>query len=87
MFPFEDLFQKLFLKFWFVNKHSFGEWGLLVLYGHKEILEIVLLRICPKKKKNVGYGPFKILGERSRAILALLFPKMFHDEFFAFSSC
>ena len=28
-----DLFQKLFAKFWSVNKHGSGEWALLALYG------------------------------------------------------
>ena len=31
-------FQKLFAKFWFVNKHGISEWGLLALYRHKDIL-------------------------------------------------
>ena len=33
-----DPFQKLFAKFWFVQKHGSGEWGLLALYEHEEIL-------------------------------------------------
>ena len=35
---FGDPFQKLFAKFWSVHKHGSGEWGLLALYGHEEIL-------------------------------------------------
>ena len=34
-----DPFQKLFAKFWSVHKHGSGEWGLLTLYGHEEILK------------------------------------------------
>ena len=34
-----DLFQKLFAKFWSVYKHGSGEWGLLALKGHEEILK------------------------------------------------
>ena len=34
-----DPFQKLFVKFWSVKKHSSGEWGLLALYGNEEILK------------------------------------------------
>ena len=34
-----DPFQILFAKFWFVHKHVSGEWGLLALYGHEEILK------------------------------------------------
>ena len=34
-----DPFQKLFAKFWSVHKHGSGEWGLLALYGHEEILK------------------------------------------------
>ena len=62
-------FQKLFAKFWSVNKHGVSEWGLLALYRHKEIL----LNSSRKatKKKN-GLGNFENAGERSRAILALL---------------
>ena len=32
-----DRFQKVFVKFWSINKHGYGEWGLLALYGHEEI--------------------------------------------------
>ena len=31
------LFKKMFAKFWSVNKHGSGEWGLLALYRHEEI--------------------------------------------------
>ena len=34
-----DPFQKLFANFLFVHKHGSGEWGLLALYGHEEILQ------------------------------------------------
>ena len=34
-----DPFQKLFAKFWSAQKHGSGEWGLLALYGHEEILK------------------------------------------------
>ena len=34
-----DPFQKLFAKFLSVHKHGSGEWGLLALYGHEEILK------------------------------------------------
>ena len=34
-----DPFQNLFTKFWSVNKHGSGEWGLFALYGHEEILK------------------------------------------------
>ena len=34
-----DPFQKLFAKFWSIHKHGSGEWGLLALYGHEEILK------------------------------------------------
>ena len=50
------------------NKHGISEWGLLALYGHKGILVNSL-----KATKKNGYGPLKNVGERSRAILALLF--------------
>ena len=33
-----DPFQKVFAKFWCVQKHGAGEWGLLALYWHEEIL-------------------------------------------------
>ena len=33
----DDLFLKLGEKFYSVNKHGSGEWGLLALYGHEEI--------------------------------------------------
>ena len=36
---FGDPFQKLFAKFWSVHKHGSGEWGLLALHGHEEILK------------------------------------------------
>ena len=32
-------FQKLFTKFLSVHKHGSGEWGLLALYRHVEILK------------------------------------------------
>ena len=34
-----DPFQKIFTKFWSVYKHGSGEWGLLALYGHEEIIK------------------------------------------------
>ena len=34
-----DPFYKLFAKFWSVHKHGSGEWGLLALSGHEEILK------------------------------------------------
>ena len=34
-----DPFQKLLSKFWSVHKHGSGEWGLLALYRHEEILK------------------------------------------------
>ena len=34
-----DPFQKVFAKFRSVHKHGSGEWGLLSLYGHEEILK------------------------------------------------
>ena len=34
-----DPFQKVFAKFWSVHKHGSGEWGLLALWGHEEILK------------------------------------------------
>ena len=34
-----DSFQKLFAKFLSVHKHGSGEWGLLALYRHEEILK------------------------------------------------
>ena len=34
-----DPFQKLFAKFCSAPKHSSGEWGLLALYEHEEILK------------------------------------------------
>ena len=34
-----DHFQKLFSKFWSIHKQGCGEWGLLALYGHEEILK------------------------------------------------
>ena len=52
-------FQKLLAKFWSVNKHSSGKWGLLALYGHKESLK------SPEKN---GYGPLKNSGERFFAL-------------------
>ena len=36
---FGDPFQKVFTKFSSVHKHGSGEWGLLALYGHEEILK------------------------------------------------
>ena len=36
---FGDPFIKLFAKFWSVHKHGSGEWVLLALYGHGEILK------------------------------------------------
>ena len=41
-----DPFQNLFAKFWSIHKHSSCEWGLLALYGHKEVLKKNLLRNC-----------------------------------------
>ena len=34
-----DPFQKSFAKFLSVHKHGSGEWGLLALSGHEEILK------------------------------------------------
>ena len=34
-----DPFQKLFGKFWSIHKHGSGEWGLLAIYEHEEILK------------------------------------------------
>ena len=34
-----DPFHKLFAKFRSVHKHGSGEWGLLALKGHEEILK------------------------------------------------
>ena len=34
-----DRFQTLFAKFLSIHKHVSGEWGLLALYGHEEILK------------------------------------------------
>ena len=34
-----DPFQKLFVKFLSIYKHGSGEWGLLALSGHEEILK------------------------------------------------
>ena len=34
-----DPFQKLFAKFLSFHKHGSGEWGLLALWGHEEILK------------------------------------------------
>ena len=34
-----DPFQKLLAKFLSIHKHGSGEWGLLALYGHEEILK------------------------------------------------
>ena len=34
-----DPFYKLFATFLSVHKHDSGEWGLLALYGHEEILK------------------------------------------------
>ena len=48
-----------------------SEWGLLALYGHKEIFVNSSLKAT--KKKKTGKGNLKNSGERSRAILALLF--------------
>ena len=53
----------------FVNKHGISEWGLLALYRHKEIL----VNSSLKEEKKNGKGNLKSSGERSRAILALLF--------------
>ena len=64
------LFQKVFSKFWSFNYHGSGKWELLALYGHKEILQILLLWNC---QKEIAYGPIENSGERSRAILALWF--------------
>ena len=43
-----DPFQKLFAKFWSVNKHGISEWGLLALYEHKEILVNSSLKVTKK---------------------------------------
>ena len=34
-----DPFQKVFAKFWSIHKHGSGEWGLLALYEHEEVLK------------------------------------------------
>ena len=34
-----DPFQNLFAKFLSIHKHGSGEWGLLALYRHEEILK------------------------------------------------
>ena len=34
-----DPVQTVFTKFRSIHKHGSGEWGLLALYGHEEILE------------------------------------------------
>ena len=34
-----DPFQKLLANFLSIHKHGSGEWGLLALYGHEEILK------------------------------------------------
>ena len=34
-----DPFQKLFARIRSVHEHGSGEWGLLALYGHEEILK------------------------------------------------
>ena len=39
-----DPFQKLFAKFRSVYKYGSGEWGLLALYGHEEILKNFFLQ-------------------------------------------
>ena len=64
-------FSELFLKFWSVNKHGISEWRLLALYRHKEILVNSSLKAT--KKKKLARAISKKSGERSRAILALLF--------------
>ena len=33
-----DPVKKLFAKFWSIQKHDYGEWSLLALYGYEEIL-------------------------------------------------
>ena len=38
-FSLGDPFQKQAAKFWSINKHGFGEWGLLELYRLEEILK------------------------------------------------
>ena len=35
----DDPFQKVFPKFCSIHKYCSGEWGLLALYGHEEILK------------------------------------------------
>ena len=47
-----ELFQKLFAKFWFVNKHGISERELLALYRHKEILVNSYLKATKKTKQN-----------------------------------
>ena len=70
-------FPKVFPKFWSVNKHDISEWGLLALYGHKEILVNSSLKVTEK----IGYGHLKNSGERSRAIQGLLFLQHFPEPF------
>ena len=41
-----DPFQKLLAKFWSVHKHGSGEWGLLTLQGHEEILKKIFFEIA-----------------------------------------
>ena len=38
------LFKNLSAKFWYINKHFSGEWGLLTRHGHEEILKNFLLK-------------------------------------------
>ena len=40
---FGDPFQNLFAEFLSILKHGSGEWELLALYGHDEILKKLLL--------------------------------------------
>ena len=49
-----DPFQKLFSKFRSVNSHGISEWGLLALYGHKEILVNSSLRVTKKMARVIS---------------------------------
>ena len=37
-YSYDNPFKKLLAKFWSIKKHDSGEWDLLALYGHEEIL-------------------------------------------------
>ena len=54
------------------NKHGCTERGLFALYEHEKIPKNSCFQTLIAWKK-IGYGLLKNSGERSRAILALLF--------------